>query len=88
MGSDIDEMIIIFPMAVKAENAADLNKSVDNEYASYKMTVQQLKDNTIRIQSRYAIKQLTVPAAKASVQQSANEAWEAVNDSKWIFTKK
>jgi hypothetical protein len=87
-GTDIEEFILVFPYAVSLENTADLGKNTDNEFASYKMTVQQLKDNTIRLQSRYAIKQLTVPAAKASVQQSVNESLEKISDSKWLFKKK
>jgi hypothetical protein len=79
---------LVFPYAVSLENAADLGKSTDNEFASYKMTVQQLKDNTIRLQSRYSIKQLMVPAAKATVQQTANEILEKVSDSRWNFKKK
>jgi hypothetical protein len=88
MGSDIDEIILVFPYPVTVENAAELSKALDNEFAAYKMTVQQVKDNTIRIQSRYAVKQLLVPAAKASVQQSVNEVWEKVNDTKWVIKKK
>ena len=87
-GTDIEEFILVFPYAVSLENAADLGKSSDNEFASYKMTVQQLKDNTIRLQSRYAIKQLLVPAAKASVQQTVNETLEKVSETKWQFKKK
>jgi hypothetical protein len=52
------------------------------------MTVQQIKDNTIRLQSRYAVKQLLVPAAKATVQQTVNESLEKVSDSRWNFKKK
>lgn len=88
LGSDIDEIILVFPFPVQLENASELNKTVDNEFASYKFTVTQLKDNTLRIQSRYAVKQLLVPAAKAAVQQDANEAWEKANDIKWVFKKK
>ena len=87
-GVDIEEFILVFPYAVTLENAADLGKSTDNEFASYKMTVQQIKDNTIRLQSRYAVKQLLVPAAKATVQQAVNESLEKVSDSKWNFKKK
>jgi hypothetical protein len=87
-GVDIEEFILVFPYAVTLENAADLGKSTDNEFASYKMTVQQIKDNTIRLQSRYAVKQLLVPAAKATVQQTVNESLEKVSDSRWNFKKK
>jgi hypothetical protein len=87
-GVDIEEFILVFPYAVTLENAADLGKSTDNEFASYKMTVQQIKDNTIRLQSRYAVKQLLVPSAKATVQQAVNESLEKVSDSRWNFKKK
>jgi hypothetical protein len=87
-GVDIEEFILVFPYAVILENAADLGKSTDNEFASYKMTVQQIKDNTIRLQSRYAVKQLMVPATKATVQQTVNESLEKVSDSRWNFKKK
>jgi hypothetical protein len=88
MGTDIDELILVFPHPVNLENASDLNKNTDNKYAAYKMTVQQIKDNTIRMQSRYAVKQLTVPAADAAVQQAANETLQKVSEAKWIFKKK
>lgn len=88
MGTDIDELILVFPHPVNLENASDLNKNTDNKYAAYKMTVQQIKDNTIRMQSRYAVKQLAVPAADAALQQAANETLQKVSEAKWNFKKK
>jgi hypothetical protein len=87
-GVDIDEVILKFPFPVQMENVSELAKSLDNEFAAYKLTVSPVNESTIRIQSRYAIKQLQVPAAKATVQQAVNEVWEKANDAKWNLKKK
>lgn len=88
VGSDVEEIMLVFPFPVSMENADALSQSVDNEFASFKFDVKQLKDNVIRIQSRYTVKQLTVPANKGAIQQEANKAWEKVKDAKWTIVKK
>ena len=88
VGSDVEEIMLVFPFAVEMENVEALTQTIDNEYASYKFDVKQLKDNVIRIQSRYTIKQLTVTADKGAIQQEVNKAWEKVKDAKWVFKKK
>jgi hypothetical protein len=89
VGTDVEDLIITFPYSVTVENLAELNKSViDNEFASYSIKLTQMNDKVLRIQSKYNVKQLTVPASKAEVQQSVNEIWKKVSETKINIKKK
>ncbi len=88
MGSDVEEIFLVFPFDVTLEGMDQLKQSLEQEFASYEIELAQMKPNMIRIKSTYQIKELTVPADKANKQQTVNEAWEKANDAKWMFKKK
>jgi hypothetical protein len=88
IGSDVEEIFLVFPYDVEVEGMDDLKQSVETHYASYELEVAQMKPNMIRIKSTYKTKILELPADKAMEQQKVNEAWEKANDAKWVIKKK
>ncbi len=85
LGTDTEDLYLVFDKDVVLENAEELTQSVDNAYASYELKVTQMKPNMIRVQSTYITKKLFVPKADAAKLQEANEAFEKVSDAKFIF---
>jgi len=87
-GTDIEEIIITFPYPVQIDNIAELNKSKDTDKAAYKLSVALIKDNVLRIQSRYQVKQILIPAQESLLQQDVNELWKTCNELKFLIKKK
>lgn len=87
-GTDIEEIIITFPYPVQIDNIAELNKSKDTDKAAYKLSVALIKDNVLRIQSRYQVKQILIPAQESLLQQDVNELWKTCNEFKFLIKKK
>lgn len=85
LGTDTEELYLVFNKNVELENAAELTQKVDNEYASYEMNVTQMKPNMIRIQSIYQTKKLFIPKEDVMKLNMANEAFEKVSDAKFVF---
>lgn len=91
LGSDTDDLILIFDKDIESSNIADLNIKVDGEYASYECKATQLKPNTLRIESKYIIKHpeaknaekpLVIAKDKLKNLDEANKAFEKVEKTK------
>lgn len=85
LGTDTEELYLVFNKNVELENAEELTQKVDNEYASYEMKVTQMKPNMIRIQSTYQTKKLFIPKEDVLKLNMANEAFEKVSDARFVF---
>lgn len=85
VGSDVEDLVLVFDKDVKLTNMAELAQKVDNEYATYECKITQVNTKTIRIESRYTIKQLKIPAADVAKLEAVNKALEKVLEAKWLF---
>jgi hypothetical protein len=88
LGSDKEEYFLVFDEEVELENASDLEKKIENEYASYEMKVTQMKPNMIRIQSTYEVKKLFIPKDQVLKLDEVNEAYKDIRDAKLVFKTK
>jgi hypothetical protein len=82
LGSDTEEYYLIFDQNVTLENLEALNKSIDNEFASYECKATQMKPNMIRIQSVYTTKKLFLDKNEAAKLDAVNEVYKKIRDSK------
>lgn len=85
LGTDTEEYYLVFDQNVTLEGMADLNKSLDNEYASYECMVTQLKPNMIRIQSVYTTKKLFIKKDEAKKLDAVNELYKTILDTKLVI---
>jgi hypothetical protein len=85
LGTDTEELYLVFNKNVELENAKELTQKVDNDYASYEMKVTQMKPNMIRIQSIYKTKKLFIPKADVMKLEMANDAFEKVSEARFVF---
>lgn len=85
LGTDKEEYFLVFDQDVVLENAEELTKKIENDYASYEMKVTQMKPNMIRIQSSYQVKKLFIPKDKTIELDKVNEVYKKIRDSKFIF---
>ncbi len=85
LGSDTDDLILVFDKDIESSNIADFNVKIDGEYALYECKATQLKPNTLRLESRYFIKHpdaknaekpLLIPKDKLKNLDDANKAFE------------
>lgn len=81
-GSDVDDWYLIFDKEVTIANMADYNQKIDNEFVTYESKITQLKPNTIRLESRYTVKQLFIPKEKVGELDKANKAAEKMYKTK------
>lgn len=88
LGTDKEEYYLVFDEDVELENASELMKKVENEYASYEMKVTQMKPNMIRIQSTYSVKKLFIAKDQVLKLDEVNQAYKDVRDAKLIFKTK
>ncbi|WMX14282.1 MULTISPECIES: DUF3857 domain-containing protein [unclassified Aureispira] len=88
LGTDKEEYYLVFDEEVELENISDLEKKVDNEYASYEMKVTQMKPNMIRIQSTYQVKKLFIPKDEVMKLDEVNQAYKDVRNAKFSFKTK
>lgn len=88
LGTDKEEYYLVFDEDVELENASDLQKKVENEYASYEMKITQMKPNMIRIQSTYSVKKLFIAKDQVLKLDEVNQAYKDVRDAKLIFKTK
>jgi hypothetical protein len=82
VGSDVDDWYLIFDKEVTIANMADYNQKIDNEFVTYESKITQLKPNTIRLESRYTVKQLFIPKEKVGELDKANKAAEKMYKTK------
>lgn len=82
LGTDKDEVYLIFDQDVTIKNVEALNKTVDNEYATYTFSVKQMKPNMIRIQSIYQVKQLFIDKKEATKLDAVNQVYKAIRETK------
>lgn len=88
LGTDKEEYYLVFDEDVELENAADLAKKIENDYASYEMKVTQMKPNMIRIQSTYEVKKLFISKEDVMKLDEVNEAYKNIRETKLIFKTK
>ena len=88
LGTDKEEYYLVFDEEVELENASELAKKVENEYASYEMKITQMKPNMIRIQSTYSVKKLFIAKDQVMKLDEVNQAYKDVRDTKLIFKTK
>jgi hypothetical protein len=97
LGSDVEDLILIFDKDIESSNIADFVIKVDNEYATYECKASQLKPNALRIESRYTIKHpdaknadkpLVIAKEKAKILHEANKAYEKVEKTRLTFKLK
>jgi hypothetical protein len=88
LGTDKEEYYLVFDEEVELDNASDLEKKVENEYASYEMKVTQMKPNMIRIQSTYSVKKLFIAKDQVLKLDEVNQAYKDVRDAKLVFKTK
>jgi hypothetical protein len=88
LGTDKEEYYLVFDEDVELENASELEKKVENEYASYEMKVTQMKPNMIRIQSTYVVKKLFIAKDQVLKLDEVNQAYKDVRDTKLVFKTK
>ena len=82
LGTDKDEVYLIFDQDVSISNLDALNKTLDNEYATYKFSVKQMKPNMIRIQSVYQVKQLFIDKKEVTKLDAVNQIYKDLRDTK------
>ncbi|MCP4443159.1 MAG: DUF3857 domain-containing protein [Aureispira sp.] len=82
LGTDSEDIYLVFDQPVEITNAEELNQKVDNEFGSYSFQVLQdpKKPNMVVIKSKYITKKLFVSKDNAKTFQEVNKAWEKVND--------
>jgi len=88
LGTDKEEYYLVFDEDVELENASELERKVENEYASYEMKVTQMKPNMIRIQSIYVVKKIFITKDQVLKLDEVNQAYKDVRDSKLVFKTK
>lgn len=84
LGTDKEEYYLVFDQDVELENLAELEKTIDNEYATYSFKATKMKPNMIRIQSSYQVKQLFIPKDQVKGLDEANQAFKDIRDMKLI----
>lgn len=82
LGTDKDEVYLIFDQEVTISNLEALNKTLDNEYAAYTFSVKQMKPNMIRIQSIYQVKQLFIDKKDVTKLDAVNQIYKDLRDTK------
>lgn len=82
LGSDVEDLVLVFDKDVELSNISELQQKVDNSYATYECKVTQLNSKTIRVESRYTLKKLFIPASEAKLLDEANKAFEKVAETK------
>jgi len=88
LGTDKEEYYLVFDEDVELDNVSELEKKVENEYASYEMKVTQMKPNMIRIQSTYSVKKLFIPKEQVLKLDEVNQAYEEIMEAKFVFKTK
>lgn len=82
LGTDKDEVYLIFDQNVTIKNIEALNKTIDNEYATYTFSVKQMKPNMIRVQSVYQVKQLFIDKKEVTKLDAVNQVYKDLRDTK------
>lgn len=82
LGTDAEDIYLIFDQAVEITNAKELEQNIDNEFGTYQFSILQdpKKPNMVVIKSKYITKKLFIAKDNAKTFQEVNEAWEKVND--------
>lgn len=88
LGTDKEEYYLVFDEDVELENIKELEKKVENDYASYEMKITQMKPNMIRIQSTYEVKKLFISKDQVVKLDEVNQAYKDIRDAKLIFKTK
>lgn len=82
LGTDVEDVYLVFDQAVEITNAKELEQNIDNEFGTYQFSVLQdpKKPNMVVIKSKYVTKKLFIKKDDAKTFQEVNKAWEKVND--------
>lgn len=88
LGTDKENVYLVFDQDVVLENIAELSQKMDNEFAFYECKISQPKPNAILIQSSYQVKQLFISKDDVKKLDEVNKTYKKVRDAKLIIKTK